>query len=152
MKRNNKNSVSQIENQNRLGNKIEVVVPILELYESVEDDLRKIGIRIRLDLYDGMDSCIYANKNALKLCLTNTLYYFVEKCVGLSVLEISLKYYEGRIWIIFRSAEKRNNSEWKMPSRNLEMEVIRGYFKQKNIFFKENNLLDKVEIGFENVD
>ena len=60
MKRNNKNSVSQIENQNRLGNKIEVVVPILELYESVEDDLRKIGIRIRLDLYDGMDSCIYA--------------------------------------------------------------------------------------------
>lgn len=61
MKRNNKNSVSQIENQNRLGNKIEVVVPILELYESVEDDLRKIGIRIRLDLYDGMDSCIYVN-------------------------------------------------------------------------------------------
>ena len=55
MKRNNKNSVSQIENQNRLGNKIEVVVPILELYESVEDDLRKIGIRIRLDLYDGME-------------------------------------------------------------------------------------------------
>lgn len=58
MKRNNKNSVSQIESQNCLGNKIEVVVPILELYESVEDDLRKIGIRIRLDLYDGMDSCI----------------------------------------------------------------------------------------------
>lgn len=48
MKRNNKNSVSQIENQNRLGNKIEVVVPILELYESVEDDLRKIGIRISI--------------------------------------------------------------------------------------------------------
>lgn len=48
-------------------NKIEIVVPILELYESVEDDLRKIGIRIRLDLYDGMDNCIYANKNALKL-------------------------------------------------------------------------------------
>ena len=44
MKRNNKNSVSQIESQNCLGNKIEVVVPILELYESVEDDLRKIGI------------------------------------------------------------------------------------------------------------
>lgn len=152
MKKNNKNSVSQIENQNRLGNKIEVVVPILELYESVEDDLRKIGIRIRLDLYDGMDSCIYANKNALKLCLTNTLYYFVEKCVELSVLEISLKYYEGRIWIIFRSAEKLNNSEWKMPSRNLEMEVIRGYFKQKNIFFQEENLPDKVEIGFETVN
>ena len=72
--------------------------------------------------------------------------------MGLSVLEISLKYYEGRIWIIFRSAEKRNNSEWKMPSRNLEMEVIRGYFKQKNIFFKENNLPDKVEIGFETVN
>ena len=52
-------------------NKIEIVVPILELYESVEDDLRKIGIRIRLDLYDGMDNCIYANKNALKLCLTS---------------------------------------------------------------------------------
>lgn len=39
-----------------------------------------------------------------------------------------------------------------MPSRNLEMEVIRGYFKQKNIFFKENNLPDKVEIGFETVN
>lgn len=56
-------------------NKIEIVVPILELYESVEDDLRKIGIRIRLDLYDGMDNCIYANRNALKLCLTSILYY-----------------------------------------------------------------------------
>lgn len=133
-------------------NKIEIVVPILELYESVEDDLRKIGIRIRLDLYDGMDNCIYANKNALKLCLTSILYYFIDKRPELSVLEISLKSYEERIWIIFRSAEKRNNSEWKMPSRNLEMEVIRGYFKQKNIFFKENNLLDKVEIGFETVN
>ena len=60
-------------------NKIEIVVPILELYESVEDDLRKIGIRIRLDLYDGMDNCIYANKNALKLCLTSILYYFYRQ-------------------------------------------------------------------------
>ena len=86
-------------------NKIEIVVPILELYESVEDDLRKIGIRIRLDLYDGMDNCIYANKNALKLCLTSILYYFIDKRPELSVLEISLKSYEERIWIIFRSAE-----------------------------------------------
>lgn len=39
-----------------------------------------------------------------------------------------------------------------MPSRNLEMEVIRGYFKQKNIFFQEENLPDKVEIGFETVN
>ncbi len=115
-------------------NKIEIVVPILELYESVEDDLRKIGIRIRLDVYDGMDNCIYANKNALKLCLTSILYYFIDKRPELSVLEISLKSYEERIWIIFRSAEKRNNSEWKMPSRNLEMEVIRGYLKTKYFF------------------
>ena len=133
-------------------NKIEIVVPILELYESVEDDLRKIGIRIRLDLYDGMDNCIYANKNALKLCLINTLYYFIEKCEGLSVLEISLKYYERRIWIILKNAEKQNNVKREKTIHNLEMEVVRAYFKTKNIFLKEEKLPDKVEIGFETVN
>lgn len=99
-------------------NKIEIVVPILELYESVEDDLRKIGIRIRLDLYDGMDNCIYANKNALKLCLTSILYYFIDKRPELSVLEISLKSYEERIWIIFRSAEEKYRSKRQTPIHN----------------------------------
>lgn len=133
-------------------NKIEIVVPILELYESVEDDLRKIGIRIRLDVYDGMDNCIYANKNALKLCLTSILYYFIDKCPELSVLEISLKSYEERIWIIFRSAEEKYRSKRQTPIHNSEMDVIRGYLKTKGIFLREEKLPDEVEIGFENVD
>lgn len=126
-------------------NKIEIVVPILELYESVEDDLRKIGIRIRLDLYDGMDNCIYANKNALKLCLTSILYYFIDKRPELSVLE-------ERIWIIFRSAEEKYRSKRQTPIHNSEMDVIRGYLKTKGIFLREEKLPDEVEIGFENVD
>ena len=133
-------------------NKIEIVVPILELYESVEDDLRKIGIRIRLDLYDGMDNCIYANNNALKLCLTSILYYFIDKRPELSVLEISLKSYEERIWIIFRSAEEKYRSKRQTPIHNSEMDVIRGYLKTKGIFLREEKLPDEVEIGFENVD
>lgn len=152
MEENSNNFAPQIKSENYLENKIEVVIPVLELYESVEDDLQKIGIRIRLDLYDGMDSCIRVNKNALKLCLTNTLYYFIEKCEGLSVLEISLKYYERRIWIILKNAEKQNNAKWEKIIHNLEMEVVRVYFKTKNIFLKEEKLPDKVEIGFETVN
>ena len=84
--------------------------------------------------------------------MINTLYYFIEKCEGLSVLEISLKYYERRIWIILKNAEKQNNVKREKTIRNLEMEVVRAYFKTKNIFLKEEKLPDKVEIGFETVN
>ena len=94
-------------------NKIEIVVPILELYESVEDDLRKIGIRIRLDVYDGMDNCIYANKNALKLCLNKYFVLFYRQTSRTSVLEISLKSYEERIWIILEVQKKSTDPKGK---------------------------------------
>ena len=103
MEENSNNFAPQIKNENYLENKIEVVIPVLELYESVEDDLKKIGIRIRLDLYDGMDSCIRVNKNALKLCLINTLYYFIEKCEGLSTLSGNFSSFK-KIFLVLKYA------------------------------------------------
>lgn len=41
MEENSNNFAPQIKNENYLENKIEVVIPVLELYESVEDDLKK---------------------------------------------------------------------------------------------------------------
>lgn len=65
---------------------------------------------------------------------------------------ISLKSYEERIWIIFRSAEEKYRSKRQTPIHNSEMDVIRGYLKTKGIFLREEKLPDEVEIGFENVD
>ena len=87
-------------------------------------------------------NCIYANKKCtLKLCFKQSIFvlFLSTNVQNFLFLEISLKSYEERIWIIFRSAEEKYRSKRQTPIHNSEMDVIRGYLKQK-VFFERRKI------------
>ena len=72
--------------------KIELGTLMLELYEHVEEDLiKEHGIHIRLDLYEGVDACVFGNRLGTWICLETILYSFIENCPENSNIEFAMK-------------------------------------------------------------
>ena len=129
--------------------KIELGTLMLELYERVEDYLQKNhGIRIRLNLYEGVDACVYGNKLGIWLCLEIVLYSFIESCPNSGVIEFAMKNAEGRIWVFFS-----RNKEMGDMNIGFVNSTVKEYLDSQNILLRyAEGSAYEVKIGFCNMD
>lgn len=84
--------------------KVELGTLMLELYEHVEENLiKKHGIHIRLNLYEGVNTCVYGNKFKIMLCMESLLYCFVENAPDMEVVEFVIQNTQDRAWASFKN-------------------------------------------------
>lgn len=88
--------------------KIELGTLMLELYERVEENLIKNhGVHIRLNLYEGVDTCVYGNKFKIMLCMESLLYCFIESVADMEVVEFAIQNTQDRAWASFKNAKSK---------------------------------------------
>ena len=133
--------------------KIELGTLMLELYEYVEEDLiKEHGIHIRLDLYEGVDACVFGNRLGTWICLETILYSFIENCPENSNIEFAMKNRENRIWVIFSRMKEREEIQQKIQGKSVD-DTVKEYLDSQDIFLKITEEPEyKVEIGFCNMD
>ena len=134
--------------------KIELGTLMLELYEHVEEELiRKWGIHIRLNLYEGVDSCVYGNRIGIRMCLEAVLYSLIERHPETAVIEFSIQNKEDRTWAIFRKVmEQSQNHHPEIHTEETE-QIVKEYFDSQDIMLKiEDESKYEAKIGFCNMD
>lgn len=133
--------------------KIELGTLMLELYEHVEEDLfKKHGIHIRLDLYEGVDACVFGNRLGIWICLETILYSFIENCPENSNIEFAMKNREKRIWVIFRRIKEREEVQRKIYTGSVDS-TVKEYLDSQDILLRIIEEPEyKVEIGFCDMD
>lgn len=123
----------------------------LYLYEEVEDALKKLGIRIALNVYDGADVFIYENKGGVKNALNTVLYCLIKQNQGIKKLNISVEKKTDRVWIILGL---ENQVKKKPLDMNAEQALyfITDYLNHHDILIKSNkiegNVGANIGIGF----
>lgn len=133
----------------------------LEVYEKLESPLKKMGVKIMLNIYDAADCYIRENQKMVLLCMSTMICYLLSKCPTICTMVISSKLKKDEIWVSFYEesnmtekmvTEIENNSHGINGEEKIDLAMKRATeYMEENNFKSEiakSDFIWKIGIGF----